>query len=82
MDFLKPQKSQARQRLWEFAQQFPEIQLFKDVPGVGPVMASRFSAYIGDPCYTFSIVSDVWFPVVSSFIDRLSRLTPPLADGP
>jgi len=48
-DFLETQKEQAKQRMWEFAQQFPEIKLFKDVPSVGPVVASRFSAYLGDP---------------------------------
>lgn len=48
-NFLETQKEKARDRMWEFAQQFSEIKLFKEVPSVGPVVASRFSAYIGDP---------------------------------
>ena len=31
------------------AQSFPEIKLFRTVPGVGPIGACRFSAYCGVP---------------------------------
>lgn len=48
-DQLQSHKQRAHQNMWEYAQQFPEIELFVEVPGVGPVVACRFSAYIGDP---------------------------------
>lgn len=48
-DQLKEHKQLARQRMWSFAQQFEEVNRFQEVPGVGPVVASRFSAYVGDP---------------------------------
>lgn len=48
-DFLETQKEKASERMWDFAQKFPETEWFVSMPGVGPVIASRFSAYIGDP---------------------------------
>lgn len=49
VDHLEEQKQEAKKRMWSYAQQFDEIQRLTEVPGVGPVVASRFSAYIGDP---------------------------------
>lgn len=41
------------------AKAFPEIELFKAVPGMGPIGACRFSAYIQTP-HRFSNVRKLW----------------------
>lgn len=48
-DFLQEQRQQAKQNMIQFAQRFAEIDRFVEVPGVGHVVASVFSAYIGNP---------------------------------
>jgi transposase len=49
VDQLQQHKQHAKEKMWSFAQQFDEVNRFQEVPGVGPVVASRFSAYVGDP---------------------------------
>lgn len=48
-DFLQEERQQAKQKMVQFSRRFPEIQRFLEVPGVGEVIASLFSAYIGNP---------------------------------
>lgn len=50
----------AAQRLMLLAaRSFPEIELFKAVPGIGPISACRFSAYVQTP-HRFSKVRKLW----------------------
>lgn len=49
----------ARKLMVEVAESFPEIALFEAVPGVGPVGACRFSAYVQTP-HRFSNVRKIW----------------------
>ncbi len=50
----------AAQRLMLLAaRSFPEVELFKAVPGIGPISACRFSAYIQTP-HRFSNVRKIW----------------------
>jgi transposase len=50
----------AAQRLMlQAARSFPEVELFKAVPGIGPISACRFSAYVQTP-HRFSNVRKLW----------------------
>lgn len=49
----------ARKLMIAAAKSFPEIALFRDVPGVGPIGACRFSAYIQTP-HRFGNVRKIW----------------------
>lgn len=50
----------AAQRLMLLAaKSFPEVELFKAVPGIGPIGACRFSAYVQTP-HRFSNVRKLW----------------------
>jgi transposase len=50
---------QARRLMLRAAQAFPEIKLLRTVPGVGPIGACRFSAYIHTP-HRFSSKRKLW----------------------
>jgi transposase len=52
-------QGQARLLMLRAAQAFPEIKLFRTVPGVGPIGACRFSAYIHSP-QRFSSKRKLW----------------------
>ena len=52
-------QTQARLLMLRAAQAFPEIKLLKTVPGVGPIGACRFSAYIHTP-QRFSSKRKLW----------------------
>ena len=52
-------QQQARLLLLRAAQAFPEIKLLRTVPGVGPIGACRFSAYIHTP-QRFSSKRKLW----------------------
>ena len=49
LDHLVSSKAEALRRLIEASRVFPVIKRLKEVPGVGPVLAARFVAYVGDP---------------------------------
>lgn len=52
-------QAQAKLLMLRAAQSFPEIKLFRSVPGVGPIGACRFSAYIHTP-QRFSSKRKLW----------------------
>jgi transposase len=52
-------QTQARLLMLRVAQAFPEIKLFRTAPGVGPIGACRFSAYIHTP-NRFSSKRKLW----------------------
>ncbi len=52
-------QTQARLLMLRAAQAFPEIKLFRTAPGVGPIGACRFSAYIHTP-NRFSTTRKLW----------------------
>src|SRR6266550_3539568 len=52
-------QAQARLLMLRAAQAFPEVKLFRTVPGVGPIGACRFSAYIHTP-QRFSSKRKLW----------------------
>lgn len=49
----------AQKLMLQAAKSFPEVELFKAVPGIGPITACRFSAYIQTP-HRFSTVRKIW----------------------
>lgn len=49
LDYLAGAKQTARRNLIEASKSFPVIERLKRIPGVGPVLAARFVAYVGDP---------------------------------
>lgn len=49
----------AQKLMLQAAKAFPEVELFKAVPGIGPITACRFSAYIQTP-HRFSTVRKIW----------------------
>src|SRR3989440_7967915 len=52
-------QDQARLLMLRAAQAFPEIKLFRTAPGVGPIGACRFSAYVHTPS-RFSTTRKLW----------------------
>jgi len=52
-------QTEARLLMLRAAQAFPEIKLFRTAPGVGPIGACRFSAYIHTP-QRFSTTRKLW----------------------
>ncbi len=52
-------QTQARLLMLRAAQAFPEIRIFRTAPGVGPIGACRFSAYIHTP-HRFSSKRKLW----------------------
>src|SRR5438552_14454894 len=52
-------QEQARLLMLRAAQAFPEIRIFRTAPGVGPIGACRFSAYIHTPS-RFSTTRKLW----------------------
>jgi transposase len=52
-------QAQARFLMLRAAQAFPEIKLFRTTPGVGPIGACRFSAYVHNP-HRFSSKRKLW----------------------
>lgn len=49
LDYLVCAKAIAKRHLVEASKSFPVIARLKKIPGVGPVLAARFVAYVGDP---------------------------------
>lgn len=49
LDFLVLAKAKALRILRRESRKFPVIRRLKKIPGVGPVLAARFVAYVGDP---------------------------------
>lgn len=49
----------AQKLMFQAAKSFPEVELFKAVPGIGPITACRFSAYVQTP-HRFSNVRKIW----------------------
>jgi transposase len=52
-------QEQARLLMMRAAQAFPEIRIFRTAPGIGPIGACRFSAYIHTP-QRFSSTRKLW----------------------
>jgi transposase len=52
-------QAQARLLMLRAAQAFPEIKLLRTTPGIGPIGACRFSAYVHNP-YRFSSKRKLW----------------------
>ncbi len=59
LDQLVTAQEQARLLMLRAAQAFPEIKLLRTVPGIGPIGACRFSAYIHTPS-RFSSKRKLW----------------------
>jgi len=59
LDQLVTAQEQARLLMLRAAQTFPEIKLLRTVPGIGPIGACRFSAYIHTPS-RFSSKRKLW----------------------
>jgi transposase len=55
----KQQQEEALKTMREMSRQFPEITLFKKMPGVGLINACRFSAYVQNP-HRFSNLRRLW----------------------
>jgi len=49
LDYLEGAKKAARSSVVAASGRFPVIALLKEIPGVGPVLAARFVAYVADP---------------------------------
>lgn len=49
LDETEKAKKRAGQLMWQEGKKYPEIARFRKVPGIGPVGACRFSAYIQTP---------------------------------
>ena len=49
LDYLAGKKAEARALVVKMSGEFPVIERFKKIPGVGPVLAARFVAYVQDP---------------------------------
>ena len=49
LDFLVRAKAKALRILKQESRKYPVIRRLKKIPGVGPVLAARFVAYVGDP---------------------------------
>ena len=48
-DFLVRAKAKALRILKRESRKFPVVKRLKKIPGVGPILAARFVAYVGDP---------------------------------
>jgi len=49
LDYLTGKKAEARALVVKMSGEFPVIERFKKIPGVGPVLSARFVAYVQDP---------------------------------
>lgn len=49
LDYLTGKKAEAMALVVKMSHEFPVIERFKKIPGVGPVLAARFVAYVQDP---------------------------------
>ena len=49
LDYLTGKKAEAMAMVVRMSGEFPVIERFKKIPGVGPVLAARFVAYVQDP---------------------------------
>jgi len=49
LDHLAASKARARRNLVEASKAFGVIKRLEEMPGVGPILAARFVAYVGDP---------------------------------
>jgi len=49
LDYLEGAKKAARSSVVAASGRFPVIALLKEIPGVGPILAARFVAYVADP---------------------------------
>src|SRR5437588_5056245 len=68
-------QTKARWLMLRAAQAFPEIKLFRTAPGVGPIGACRFSAYIHTPS-RFSTTRKLWKYCRLSVSHRSSKCKP------
>jgi len=59
LDFLLAQRDEARRRFLRLGDKIPVVRAFQEIPGVGPVGAARFCAYIKCP-HRFSDRGKVW----------------------
>lgn len=59
LDHTLELREQARALMLKAGKRFPEIKRFQEVPGIGPIGAARFSAYIQTP-YRFSNKRKIW----------------------
>lgn len=59
LDQMLTSQLAAQKLMLQAAKSFPEVELFKAVPGIGPITACRFSAYIQTP-HRFSTVRKLW----------------------
>ncbi len=59
LDQAREAQRQARELMLRAARAFPEIKLLQTAPGVGPIGACRFSAYVQTP-YRFSSKRKLW----------------------
>ncbi|MHB8895890.1 MAG: IS110 family transposase [Candidatus Geothermincolia bacterium] len=53
LDFLVASKAQARKSVIAASRRFPVIARFREIPGIGPILAARFVVHVGDP-YRFN----------------------------
>ena len=49
LDYLIKKKAEAMSQVTAMSRQFPVIERFKRIPGIGPVLSARFVAYVQDP---------------------------------
>ena len=49
LDYLTGAKSAARKSVVSASRRFPVVSRLKEIPGVGPILAARFVAYVADP---------------------------------
>ena len=59
LDFLVAQRAEARRRFLRLGEKIPIVRAFQEIPGVGPVGAAVFCAYIKCP-HRFSGRSKLW----------------------
>lgn len=49
LDATTQVRERAQKRMFHLATSFPEVALLRTAPGIGPLLACRFSAYVQDP---------------------------------
>jgi len=71
MDAAVRQQQLARKLLLKEARRYPEVERFQGVPGVGPISACRFSAYVQTP-HRFANKRKLWRYCRLAITDRSS----------
>lgn len=59
LDQTHTEKKAARRQFLELGRQYPETQEFQEIPGIGPISAHTFDAYIQTPC-RFATKQKLW----------------------